>query len=411
MMGMAVADVGTMKTRPRWKVWCKRLLIGLGVLILAMVGYTAWAFNQTRTCAVVAPGPTGKRIQTASIFANYFPGKGATRSPAVVVIGGYDGGLGSEAKRQALALQAAGFSALQVAYHCADTLPNKMTRLPLERFTAAIDWLKARPEVDPGRIGLVGYSKGAEAALALAVRRTDVRAVVVGMPSSVVWDGMSPLTMISGGLRSTWTERGRNVPSLPYGSWSHPRGGTYGVHANGLQKVDEHPVAVIPVERTEAPILLICGEADTVWPSCEMAEMVRARLLQKGKAAPSLLRYPGAGHGVFGPALRPGTAPARTWSTMGGTEAANMAARRDMLLDLYASDLEQSRIAVGSLCIASGVPNTTALRWISNLEREGLVTRQGDPYDGRRVWIDLTEAGREAMEAYFMSLPAQPSAI
>jgi DNA-binding MarR family transcriptional regulator len=76
----------------------------------------------------------------------------------------------------------------------------------------------------------------------------------------------------------------------------------------------------------------------------------------------------------------------------------------DMLLDLYASDLDQSRTSVGSLCIASDVPATTALRWISNLEREGLVTRQNDPLDGRRVWIDLTQSGRDAMEAYFASI-------
>lgn len=329
MTGMAIAKAGAAKPRPRWKVWGKRIFIALGVLVLVFVAYVVWAFNQTRDCPVVAPGPTGERIQTESIFANYFPGRGEGRLPAVVVIGGYDGGLGDEAKREALALQAAGFSALQVAYHCADALPNRMSRLPLERFTYAINWLKARPEVDPGRIGIIGYSKGAEAALVLAVRRPDIRAVAVGMPSSVVWDGMSPLTMISGGLRSTWTERGNDLPSLPYGSWSHPRGGTYGVHSHGLQKVAEHPAAVIPVERTAAPILLICGDADIVWPSCEMSEMIRARLSQKGKAAPVLLRYPRAGHGVFGPAPPSGSDSARYWSKMGGTEKANMEARQD----------------------------------------------------------------------------------
>lgn len=324
-----MANAGATKQRPRWKVWGKRILIALGVLVLAFVGYASWAFNQPRDCPVVAPGLTGERIQTDSILANYFPGRGQGRRPAVLVIGGYDGGLGSEAQREALALQAAGFSALQIAHHCADALPNTMSRLPLERFTYAVDWLKARPEVDPARIGIIGYSKGAEAALTLAVRRPDIRAVAVGMPSSVVWDGMSPLSYIAGGLRSTWTERGDDVPSLPYGSWSHPRGGTYGVHSNGLQKVAEHSDAVIPIERTAAPILLICGEADTVWPSCEMSEMIQARLLQKGKAAPVLLRYPQAGHGVFGPALPAGSRMARYWSMMGGTEPANMAARQD----------------------------------------------------------------------------------
>lgn len=329
MTGTVTASADTRTQRPRWKIWGKWTLIVLGVLILACVARVVWMFNQTRVCSVAAPGPTGERIQTDSIFANYFPGRGAGRRPAVVVIGGYEGGLGNEAKREALALQAAGFSALQVAYHCADTLPNRMSRLPLERFAAAMDWLKARPEVDPRRVGIIGYSKGAEAALALAARREDVRAVALGMPSSVVWDGMSPLSFVAGGLRSTWTERGKDVPSLPYGSWSHPRGGAYGTHVNGLQKVAEHPQAVIPVERVAAPVLLVCGDADAVWPSCGMSAMIGTRLRNKGKAEPVVLRYPDAGHGVFGPPLPAGSDSAKYWSMMGGTEQANMRARKD----------------------------------------------------------------------------------
>ncbi len=116
---------------------------------------------------------------------------------------------------------------MQVAYHCADTLPNRMSRLPLERFAVAMDWLKTRPEVDPGRIGLIGYSKGAEAALALAARRDGVRAVALGMPSSVVWDGMSPLSFIAGGLRSTWTEA-RTCRACPLAHGLIPEAGRTG---------------------------------------------------------------------------------------------------------------------------------------------------------------------------------------
>src|SRR3546814_5777917 len=36
----------------------------------------------------------------------------------------------------------------------------------------------------------------------------------------------------------------------------------------------------------------------------------------------------------------------------------------DMLLDLTAARAEHNRVSVTSLCIASGVPLTTALRWI-----------------------------------------------
>src|SRR5690606_9764038 len=45
----------------------------------------------------------------------------------------------------------------------------------------------------------------------------------------------------------------------------------------------------------------------------------------------------------------------------------------DMLLDLFAARLEQERVSVSSLCIASAVPPTTALRWIRTLTEKGLL--------------------------------------
>lgn len=73
----------------------------------------------------------------------------------------------------------------------------------------------------------------------------------------------------------------------------------------------------------------------------------------------------------------------------------------DMLLELYAASLAQQRISVSGLARASGTAVTTALRWIAMLEQEGLLSRRNDPLDGRRVFLELTEAGREAMRGYF----------
>ena len=82
----------------------------------------------------------------------------------------------------------------------------------------------------------------------------------------------------------------------------------------------------------------------------------------------------------------------------------------DMLLDLYLSEIIQRRVSVSSLCIASNVPGTTALRWIASLECEGLVDRTSDPFDKRRYFMSLTDKGRRAMDEYFSSLlPAAPS--
>jgi hypothetical protein len=76
----------------------------------------------------------------------------------------------------------------------------------------------------------------------------------------------------------------------------------------------------------------------------------------------------------------------------------------DMLLDLMVNHLQGRRISVSSLCIASGVAQTTALRRISDLHRRGLVRRSADDKDGRRVFIELTEAGLSAMRHYVESM-------
>ncbi|EQB02963.1 hypothetical protein L288_15240 [Sphingobium quisquiliarum P25] len=73
----------------------------------------------------------------------------------------------------------------------------------------------------------------------------------------------------------------------------------------------------------------------------------------------------------------------------------------DMLLDLLAARLEQERVSVSSLCIASSVPPTTALRWIRTLTEKGIVHRQADPHDGRRVFIALSDSSFEALSRWF----------
>ena len=73
----------------------------------------------------------------------------------------------------------------------------------------------------------------------------------------------------------------------------------------------------------------------------------------------------------------------------------------DMLLDLYAADLERRRVSVSSLCIAAAVAPTTALRWIARMTDSGLFERQPDPHDRRRAYMALSPPARDAMRGYF----------
>lgn len=73
----------------------------------------------------------------------------------------------------------------------------------------------------------------------------------------------------------------------------------------------------------------------------------------------------------------------------------------DMMLDLMAARLVGKRVSVSSLCIASAVPPTTALRWISQLTERGLFVRSRDPSDARRIFISLSDEAAESLAAWF----------
>lgn len=76
----------------------------------------------------------------------------------------------------------------------------------------------------------------------------------------------------------------------------------------------------------------------------------------------------------------------------------------DILLDLFAAQEEGQQVSVSSLCIAAAVPPTTALRWITNMTEAGYLVRRQDPYDARRVYIELSENMAERLKEYFEAI-------
>ena len=76
----------------------------------------------------------------------------------------------------------------------------------------------------------------------------------------------------------------------------------------------------------------------------------------------------------------------------------------EMLLELLQAEIDQHRVPVSSLCAASGVPSTTALRWIATMTNVGLLQRRADRHDGRRVFVELTVSASRAMRLYFKEL-------
>lgn len=69
----------------------------------------------------------------------------------------------------------------------------------------------------------------------------------------------------------------------------------------------------------------------------------------------------------------------------------------DILLDLFIQKTRRKRVSVMSACHASGVPPTTALRWLSMLEREGMIERVPAVHDRRVQYLQLTGGAELAL--------------
>ena len=65
----------------------------------------------------------------------------------------------------------------------------------------------------------------------------------------------------------------------------------------------------------------------------------------------------------------------------------------EMLLELFIQFAGGARVSTKSLCISSGVPDTTALRMIEHLETARLIERMVSPVDRRVTLVNLTRQG------------------
>lgn len=69
----------------------------------------------------------------------------------------------------------------------------------------------------------------------------------------------------------------------------------------------------------------------------------------------------------------------------------------DMMLDLFVARVAGEDVAMSSLVIGANVPQSTALRRIRMLVRQGGFIARADPHDGRRTFIALSDALFEAL--------------
>jgi len=99
-------------------------------------------------------------------------------------------------------LAAAGIAALAVAYYGLDGLRPALREVPLEGFANAARWLQQRASVSKVDVGVLGLSRGSEAAMLVGARFDDIcgRAVAVA-PGNVVlgsWPPGAPAWLLDG---------------------------------------------------------------------------------------------------------------------------------------------------------------------------------------------------------------------
>ncbi|MGW2556221.1 acyl-CoA thioester hydrolase/BAAT C-terminal domain-containing protein [Streptomyces sp. NPDC001635] len=216
---------------------------------------------------------------------------------AVVVLAGSSGRVERERAR---ILARHGVTALAIRWFGGPGQPAGICEIPLETFTAAVDVLGS---AGARRIGVLGVSKGAEAALLTAVHDPRVDVVVPVSPTSRVWCNVGPgRDGRARPHRSSWTWRGEPLPFMPMDdTWTprEPHGGPVAVRGwyERSERTFAHLLAetAIPVERAEADVLLVAGGDDAMWPSLPYAEELAARRRSSGSPV-RLISRDDAGH-------------------------------------------------------------------------------------------------------------------
>ncbi|MFC8723246.1 acyl-CoA thioester hydrolase/BAAT C-terminal domain-containing protein [Kitasatospora sp. NPDC057198] len=264
------------------------------------------------------------------------PADGAADGTGVLVLAGSSGRVD---RHRAARLAEQGHLALAVRWFGGPGQPPGICEVPLETFVAGIDLLRSR---GAQRVALLGWSKGAEAALLTAVHDPRVDAVIALAPTSLAWCNVGPgHDGQDRPWRSSWTWRGEPLPFVPmHGDTWEPEGHDGGpVAIRGWYELSERThagrlaAATIPVERAAAEILLVAGGDDRMWPSLRYAEQLAAR---RAAGAPvRLVTHPDAGHRIRFPGEDP-AAPSSVFA-YGGSDRADAelgAAAWPLLLDL-----------------------------------------------------------------------------
>lgn len=253
--------------------------------------------------------------------------------PGVIVL---HGSSGKPLTHHAEMFASHGFPALALQYFGQPAgIPAHLEAVPRSYFDGAAAWLRSRPAVRDGPLGVYGFSRGGEAALFLAAYADWVGAVVGDVPSGIAWQGLRRDGEKGSG--SAWAVDGEPVPHVSFEGCS-PELTPAGLRRDaafyecGLADADAATIeaATFPIERFDGPIFLRSGAQDGVWPSARLAEFAVERLADAGTGARIVHRsYEDAGHDIPIPHVPTAKMPTAGKRVIGGTPAGIAAAAAD----------------------------------------------------------------------------------
>lgn len=211
-------------------------------------------------------------LRGRSLFGWFIPA--GERAPALAIVHGW-GGNAELMLPLAAPLHRAGYALLFFDARChGRSDEDSFASLPrfAEDLGAAVDWLRGRPEVVAERVGVLGHSVGAGAALLLASRRDDLAAVI----------SLAAFAHPAAMMRRWLAAKG--FPYFPVGAYIL----WYVQRVIGHRFDDIAPCHTIA--RVRCPVLIAHGCDDGVVPVSEAEQIYASR----GAARARLLLMPGS---------------------------------------------------------------------------------------------------------------------
>ena len=201
-----------------------------------------------------------------------------------------------------------GYATLALKYFDAPGLPRYLENISLEYFAKAIQWLTSQKQVRDTGIGLVGFSRGVEAALLAAADHEGPATVIGYSGGGLIAPGVRGIPPREYLNKAAWTRNGTPILSgsqvqtvfktVEKQVYQH-RCNVESAPDSIRSRVSEQKLTrlLAPVEDIDGPVLLLAGSDDQQWPSPPLAALTISRLKRRGHSHPyGLGTFCDAGH-------------------------------------------------------------------------------------------------------------------